>query len=180
MEIETFNKKVVTRAFNRVVCAELAQHIDPTLDEKTLIFCATDNHADIVVDALKKALEARYGDVDDDAVLKITGAADKPQQLIRRFRNERLPNIAVTVDLLTTGIDVPKIANLHSSCLQPHPVRADAGPRHASVSRDRQKSVPHLRRGGPLCGAGEPDHHAPGGRRSRHQLRPVDRRSHPP
>jgi type I restriction enzyme R subunit len=77
-----------------------------------LIFCATDNHADIVVDELKKALEARYGDVDDDAVLKITGAADKPQQLIRRFRNERLPNIAVTVDLLTTGIDVPRIGNL--------------------------------------------------------------------
>lgn len=112
MEIETFNKKVVTRPFNRVVCEELARNIDPTLDEKTLIFCATDNHADIVVDELKKALAAHYGEVDDDAVIKITGAADKPQQLIRRFRNERLPNIAVTVDLLTTGIDVPKICNI--------------------------------------------------------------------
>lgn len=112
MEIETFNRKVVTRPFNRVVCEELAKHIDPTLDEKTLIFCATDNHADIVVDELKRAFAAHYGNVDDDAVIKITGAADKPQQLIRRFRNERLPNVAVTVDLLTTGIDVPKIGNL--------------------------------------------------------------------
>ncbi len=112
MEVEAFNKKVVTRAFNRVVCEELARHIDPSLDEKTLIFCATDNHADIVVDEMKAALAERYGDVDDDAVIKITGAADKPRQLIRRFRNERLPSIAVTVDLLTTGIDVPAICNI--------------------------------------------------------------------
>src|SRR5690606_9883472 len=35
-----------------------------------------------------------------------------PLQLIRRFRNERQPSIAVTVDLLTTGIDVPAISNL--------------------------------------------------------------------
>lgn len=29
-----------------------------------------------------------------------------------RFKNERLPNVVVTVDLLTTGIDVPPITNL--------------------------------------------------------------------
>src|SRR5258708_24637577 len=32
--------------------------------------------------------------------------------MIRRFRNDALPSVAVTVDLLTTGIDVPKIVNL--------------------------------------------------------------------
>ncbi len=30
----------------------------------------------------------------------------------RRYKNERLPSVAVTVDLLTTGIDVPKIVNI--------------------------------------------------------------------
>jgi type I restriction enzyme R subunit len=50
--------------------------------------------------------------VEDDAVIKITGAADKPLELIRRYKNERLPNVAVTVDLLTTGVDVPEICNL--------------------------------------------------------------------
>ncbi|MHC5879836.1 hypothetical protein ACYT69_13005, partial [Streptococcus pyogenes] len=74
--------------------------------QKTLIFCATDAHADMVVDLLKKAFAARYGSVEDDAVIKITGPADKPLQLIRRFKNELNPNVAVTVDLLTTGIDV--------------------------------------------------------------------------
>lgn len=112
IEVEGFNKKVITKPFNKVVCRELANHIDPGLDEKTLIFCATDHHADIVVDQLKKAFAAKYGEVEDDAVQKITGAADKPRQRIRTYRNERLPNVAVTVDLLTTGIDVPKISNL--------------------------------------------------------------------
>jgi type I restriction enzyme R subunit len=32
--------------------------------------------------------------------------------LIRRYKNETLPSVAVTVDLLTTGIDVPAICNL--------------------------------------------------------------------
>src|SRR6202041_78204 len=54
----------------------------------------------------------RYGEVDDDAVVKITGAADKPLQLIREYKNERLPNIAVTVALLPPGIDVQEICNI--------------------------------------------------------------------
>ncbi|WP_229825719.1 helicase-related protein [Gemmobacter nanjingensis] len=43
---------------------------------------------------------------------KITGKVDKVGKLIRSFRNDPLPKVAVTVDLLTTGIDVPRISNL--------------------------------------------------------------------
>ncbi len=95
-----------------MVCEYLAQELDPASRQKTLIFCANDAHADLVVDLLKQAFAAQYGSVDDDAVIKITGTADKPLQLIRRYKNERNPNVAVTVDLLTTGIDVPEICNL--------------------------------------------------------------------
>jgi len=112
VEVAAFNKRVITENFNRAVLGEVVKHIDPEDDEKTLIFCATDEHCDLVVTLLKEALTAQYGSVDDDAVVKITGKADKPLQLIRRYRNERQPSIAVTVDLLTTGIDVPPIANL--------------------------------------------------------------------
>lgn len=112
MDISEFNKKVVTEPFNKEVCRELARHIDPSLEEKTLIFCATDEHADLVVKLMKDAFKEQYGEIEDDAVVKITGASDKPLQLIRRYKNERLPNVAVTVDLLTTGIDVPTITNL--------------------------------------------------------------------
>lgn len=113
LEIESFNRVVVTEEFNRVVCEELSRYIDPGLPGKTLIFAATDEHADLVVTKLTEAFNERYGEVPVDTVAKITSAADRPQELIRRFRNE--PNqvkVAVTVDLLTTGIDVPSIVNL--------------------------------------------------------------------
>ncbi len=112
LEIDSFNKRVVNENFNRVICEEIAKHIDPDLPGKTLVFCVTDSHADMVVNGLKNAFDDRYGSVPDDAIRKITGKADKPLQLIRLYKNEALPSIAVTVDLLTTGIDVPSIANL--------------------------------------------------------------------
>ena len=112
IEVEDFNRKVITEPFNEVVCAFLARELDPASRQKTLIFCANDAHADLVVELLKTAFKNQYGSIDDDAVIKITGAADNPLQLIRRYKNERDPNIAVTVDLLTTGVDVPEICNL--------------------------------------------------------------------
>ncbi|MGO6938529.1 type I restriction-modification system endonuclease [Rhizobium johnstonii] len=111
-EVEQFNKHVITPEFNRVVAEELAKHIDPALPGKTLIFAATDAHADMVVAALKKAFGDAYGEIDDAAVRKITGSVDNVQKLIRSFRNDTAPRIAVTVDLLTTGVDIPKITNL--------------------------------------------------------------------
>jgi type I restriction enzyme R subunit len=112
LEIESFNKRVITRQFNEVVCDVVAEHIDPSLPEKTLVFCATDAHADMVTEILTKAFEKKYGEIDDEAVMKITGSSDQPLQKIRKYKNERLPNTVVTVNLLTTGIDVPPIANL--------------------------------------------------------------------
>ncbi|RIV26137.1 type I restriction-modification system endonuclease [Alicyclobacillaceae bacterium I2511] len=112
IDVEGFNKMVITENFNRVVIEELVKEIDPTLDEKTLVFAATDNHADDVVRIFKEELTKQYGEVDDDAVQKITGSIHNPAQAIKRFKNEKMPNIVVTVDLLTTGVDVPKICNI--------------------------------------------------------------------
>jgi type I restriction enzyme R subunit len=112
VDVEEFNRRVVTENFNRVVCGVLAREIDPEAPGKTLVFCVNDEHADRVVRLLKEAFDQVYDGVHDDAVQKVTGAAHQPGALIRRYRNERLPSVAVTVDLLTTGIDVPEIANL--------------------------------------------------------------------
>lgn len=111
-EVEQFNKQVITVPFNQVVCAELVNHIDPSFPGKTLIFAATDAHADIVVDQLKKAYAAAGIPIEDAAIKKLTGSVDRVGGLIRSFRNDANPKIAVTVDLLTTGIDVPRITNL--------------------------------------------------------------------
>jgi len=111
-EVEGFNRKVITPEFNRVVAEELARRIDPALGGKTLVFAVNDAHADMVVEALKTAFAAQHGAIEDAAVRKITGSVDKVQKLILSFRNDTYPRVAVTVDLLTTGIDVPSITNL--------------------------------------------------------------------
>jgi type I restriction enzyme R subunit len=112
-ELESFNRRVINESFNRVICDQLAQELDPTGEEKALIFCATDAHADMVKRLLGDAFKAVHGEqYNQAAVEKITGASDKVELLIRRFKNERYPTIAITVDLLTTGIDVPSICHL--------------------------------------------------------------------
>lgn len=112
-DVNAFNNRVINKNFNRVICQALVKELDPFGDEKTMIFCATDLHADMVKRILDKEFQAIYeGDYNQAAVAKITGKIDKVSELIRRYKNERYPNIAITVDLLTTGIDVPKICHL--------------------------------------------------------------------
>ena len=111
-EVDAFNRKVITESFNRVVCEVLADELDPFSPYKTLIFCVSNEHADLVEMLLNEAFQARYDSVPNDAVAKITGKSDKPKQLIRRYKNETFPNVAVTVDLLSTGVDVPAICNI--------------------------------------------------------------------
>ncbi len=111
-EVEAFNRQVKTPGFNRAVCEQLAAEIDPHLDDKTLVFCVDDAHASDVTQRLKAALDARWKGLDDTVVAKITGRVDRPLEQIKKFRNEREPSVVVTVDLLTTGIDVPRICNL--------------------------------------------------------------------
>jgi type I restriction enzyme R subunit len=113
-DVADFNRKVIAPEFTKVVTQWLIESdaINPYSPAKTLVFCVTDKHADDVVEAFKAAIETYHGEVEDDAVQKITGTTDKPLDKIRSYKNDRLPNIAVTVDLLTTGVDVPKISNL--------------------------------------------------------------------
>ncbi len=117
-DIENFNRQVITENFNRTVLAEIARDIDPENPEeqgKTLIYAVDDQHADMIVSILKEIYSVTG--VDNDAIMKITGSIGggnprKVLEAIKRFKNERFPSIAVTVDLLTTGIDVPEITTL--------------------------------------------------------------------
>lgn len=114
-EIEDFNKKVVNKSFNETVLREIAKDIDPNEKGKTLVFAVDDAHADTVTQILKDYYTQQG--VSEDAIMKITGSIangnpKKVQEAIRRFKNEAFPNIVVTVDLLTTGIDVEEIVNL--------------------------------------------------------------------
>ena len=112
LDVEAFNKTVITSPFNRTVIRELVNYIDPQSEEKTLIFAVSDEHADTIVNLLFEEYNQIGVDVPQDAIKKITGKAYNPQELIRLYKNEMFPNIAVTVDLLTTGVNVPAITNL--------------------------------------------------------------------
>ena len=77
---------------------------------KILIFAANDlphtSHADQLVEIARDV----FGQ-GDSFVQKITGSptVDRPLQRIREFRNRKLPAVAVTVDLLSTGVDIPDL-----------------------------------------------------------------------
>ena len=70
---------------------------------KTLIFCKDDHHAEEVVGIVREV----FGKGNDFAK-KITYRTDgaDPEQLIRQFRTDYSPRIAVTVDMIATGTDV--------------------------------------------------------------------------
>ncbi len=114
-EVDDFNKKVVNKSFNETVLHEIAKDIDPNEKGKTLVFAVDDAHADTVTKILKDYYTEQG--VSEEAVMKITGSIEngnpvKIKEAIRRFKNEQYPSIVVTVDLLTTGIDVEEIVNL--------------------------------------------------------------------
>lgn len=125
-EVENFNRQVIVPSFNETVLREIFLPQNPTEDNrgidpedknqgKTLIFAVDDSHADMIVDILKK-MYAEIG-VDEDCIRKITGSIEgknkkKILEAIRNFKNDSKPSIVVTVDLLTTGIDVEEITRL--------------------------------------------------------------------
>jgi type I restriction enzyme R subunit len=75
---------------------------------KTLIFAAHDlphiSHADQLVQTCREVFGRG-----DAFVQKITGRVDRPLQRIREFRNRREPGIVVSVDLMSTGVDIPDL-----------------------------------------------------------------------
>lgn len=114
-DVEDFNRRVVTKSFNETVLVEIAKDIDPNEKGKTLVFAVDDAHADMITQILKDYYSEQG--ISEEAIMKITGSIEngnlvKIKEAIRRFKNETYPNIVVTVDLLTTGIDVSEIVNL--------------------------------------------------------------------
>ena len=106
-------RKVTAPDSNHKILQELKRYTDEFEAEhgrfpKTLIFAANDlphvSHSDQLVRMAREIF-----DRGEDFVAKITGRVDRPLQRIREFRNRSKPGIAVTVDLLTTGVDIPDL-----------------------------------------------------------------------
>jgi len=112
---EEIEVKITSPDSNRKIIKEIAKYAykheeDTGRFPKTLIFAVNDlphtSHADQIV----KICREEFGQ-GDNFVQKITGSpsVDRPLQKIREFRNRPNPKIVVTVDMLSTGVDIPSL-----------------------------------------------------------------------
>ncbi len=106
-------RRVTSPDSNRKILQEVRKYADEHEKEygrfpKTLIFADNDiphiSHADQLVELAVDILGRGQG-----FVRKITGRVDRPLQRIREFRNRPEPGVVVSVDLMSTGVDIPDL-----------------------------------------------------------------------
>ena len=70
-DVAKFNRSVITESFNRAVVSHLIKkdQINPYSESKTLVFCVTDKHADLVVKLFKEVCNEYHGEIEDDLSL---------------------------------------------------------------------------------------------------------------
>lgn len=73
---------------------------------KTLIFAKDDSHAEQIVNLAREVFD-EGNDFAKKITYQVTG--EDPKALIKRFRNEAFPRIAVTVDMIATGTDIKPV-----------------------------------------------------------------------
>ena len=90
--IKTFKEKIFTDIFP-----------GRTDVPKTLIFAKDDSHAEDIVKIAREEF-AKGNEFAQKITYRTTG--EKPENLIKSFRNSYFPRIAVTVDMIATGTDI--------------------------------------------------------------------------
>lgn len=76
---------------------------------KTIVFAQNQRHAELI----QARFDLHYPGYSGTFARVITHQTDRAQQLIERFKNpKQMPQIAISVDMLDTGIDIPEILNL--------------------------------------------------------------------
>lgn len=115
IEITELERKATSPESNKKIIKEYAKYAREFEKEndrfpKTLIFATQDlphfSHCDMIIEYLTE----EFSDKGAGFVQKITGTVDRPLQKIREYRNRpQEPAIVVTVDMLSTGVDIPTI-----------------------------------------------------------------------
>jgi len=115
-EVNKIEREITSPDSTKKIIEELSKHILEQEKKtgrfpKTLIFAVNDlphvSHADRIIKLCRDTFQRG-----DAFVQKITGTVDRPLQKIREFRNRPEPGIVVTVDMLSTGIDIPSLENI--------------------------------------------------------------------
>lgn len=94
--------RTVIRSFKENLFTTLFPHRKEV--PKTLIFAKTDSHADDIIQIVRE----EFGE-GNEFCQKITYSAENPASVLSSFRNGYNPRIAVTVDMIATGVDIKPI-----------------------------------------------------------------------
>lgn len=97
--------RTVLRAFRDNLFTELFPGRTGEWVPKTLIFAKDDNHAEEIVHAVREV----FGQGNDFAKKITYQTSEKPKELIKAFRVDPFPRIAVTVDMIATGTDIKPV-----------------------------------------------------------------------
>jgi len=106
-------KKVAVIGTNEAIVREFMDNclMDQvgTLPAKTIFFALTKKHAKRLWEAFEKLYPEYKGQL---TRIIVSGADGKAQDLIDDFKDKSFPRIAISVDMLDTGINVPEVCNL--------------------------------------------------------------------
>ena len=112
IEIEVSNKDTLRRQWEEVMDACLKDQ-SGQLPGKTIVFAMTKNHAHRIAEIFEEMYPQHVG-----VAQVITSTTERVRDgsygdgLITKFKKNSLPRIAISVDMLDTGIDVPEVVNL--------------------------------------------------------------------
>lgn len=111
--VEEFEREITLPDRTKKICEHLIKMLESTGPKgKTAIFCVSQSHALDVAKELNNHFGPIFG-VSDYAVRVVT---DEPyaHEVLKDFRNseKELPVVTTTVDLLSTGVDIPPVRNV--------------------------------------------------------------------
>ncbi len=118
---ENYDKKLILPERRKAMCKDLLEQFETTggLKQKTIIFCANDKHAEDVANELNNIYVEKKLPNCDKFAFKFTaktfdqGSDEKHEELLANMRAMKNSHfIATTVDLLSTGVDIPCIQNV--------------------------------------------------------------------
>ncbi|MDG7000133.1 MAG: DEAD/DEAH box helicase family protein, partial [Nitrososphaerota archaeon] len=105
-------KKVVVVGTNEAIVKEFMENCimdsSGTLPAKSIFFAMTKQHAKRLWEAFEKLYPENRGRL----ARVIVSDDQRAQEVIKDFENTNWPRVAITVDMLDTGVDIPEVCNL--------------------------------------------------------------------
>ncbi len=111
--IKDLEKKVISQGRNQLMMEEFLEYAEKNPEGeigKTIIFAVSQRHA-LELEKILNKLKPEYG---GRFAQTITSYVKDAHDLARDFKNldKKLPRVAVSVDMLTTGYDAPEVQNI--------------------------------------------------------------------